>query len=73
MLSGLGKPPERDSRWVVGDDARGSNLDPGPGSCYLNGVDMRAITGAMYLRSVGGVVIAYRGAMWFVVRRALLW
>ena len=47
MLSGLGKPPERKSRWDVGDDARGSNLDPGPASCYLNGDDMQATAGVL--------------------------
>jgi hypothetical protein len=41
MLSG--NAAERRSRWDVGDDVRGCNLQPGPDSSYLDGAEMRGI------------------------------
>ena len=59
MLSGM-KPPERRSKWDVGDELRGCNLQPGPDKFYLDGDDMHATTSQKYCR-VSGVVIVSQG------------
>jgi hypothetical protein len=69
MLRGIGSFPLRRSGYDDGVGMRGCNLRPGPGSCYLDGDDMQAT--ANELSSVVGLLIVYRGAMRFVVQRAL--
>lgn len=60
MLSGRRKPPERRSRWAVGDDVRGCNLQPGPDKFYLDGDDMQATRSDLCLWG-SGVVILCKG------------
>lgn len=72
MLRYAGKPPDRRSRWDVGVEVGGCNLQPGPGSCYLNGDDMQATARGLGA-TVESVVIGYKGVVRFVVLCVLLW
>jgi hypothetical protein len=71
MLRGRGSFPLRSSGYDGGVDVRGCNLRPGPGSCYLDGDDMQAITREINLAVSGLLRVCIQGCnqlMRFVVQ-----
>jgi hypothetical protein len=69
ILRGEGSFPARTSGYD-GGGRRGCSLRPGPGSCYLDGDDIQAIAGEINIL-ISALLMACRGAMWFVVQQAL--